>query len=271
MISNMITADIYDILQRVRDKKPLVHHITNWVTIYDCANIVKVLGASPVMAHAPEEVEEMAGISSSLVLNIGTLTAELVGSMKKAARRANSENIPVILDVCGAGATKFRDQKCMELLGDVRIDIIKGNQSEIARIYGKDVKTRGVDAGSISLDLACLAKGLALKENCCVAITGEKDFVSDGKTVYVIENGTPKMAEIVGTGCMSTSVVGTFAAVEKDYALASAAGLCVFEIACELAARKSRGHGHFKERIFDLVPKVSKQLINKYAKVKRLK
>jgi hydroxyethylthiazole kinase len=111
----------YDLLDRVRQQKPVVHHLTNWVTIYDCAQVVKTLGASPVMAHAREEVAEMAQIASALVLNIGTLTVDLVEAMKLAAQSANKKGIPVVLDVCGAGATALRDRKCLELLKEVKI------------------------------------------------------------------------------------------------------------------------------------------------------
>jgi hydroxyethylthiazole kinase len=259
---------IFDILKKVREQKPLIHHLTNWVTIYDCANIVKVLGGSPVMAHAPEEVEEMTAISSCVVLNIGTLTSELVESMKMSARAANKKGIPVVLDVCGAGATKFRDQKCLELLETTKIDIIKGNQSEIARIAGQNTRTKGVDSGQVAMDMPALAKNLALQRKCSVVVTGPGDIVTDGKITYVVENGIPLMADIVGTGCMSTSVVGAFAAVKKDLALASAAGLCVFEIACELAEKESSGPGGFKEKIFDMVPKINEKIIETMAKVK---
>ena len=115
----------------------MVHHLTNWVTIYDCAQVVKTLGASPVMAHAVEEVAEMTQIASALVLNIGTLTVDFVEAMKVAARSANKKGIPVILDVCGAGATGLRDRKCLELLNDARIDVVKGNASEVARVAGQ--------------------------------------------------------------------------------------------------------------------------------------
>src|SRR5512137_1678888 len=112
----------YDLLERVRQQQPLVHHLTNWVTIYDCAQVVKTLGASPVMAHAPEEVEEMVGIAGALVLNIGTLTVDFVESMVIAARAANSRKVPVVLDVCGAGATRLRNQACAQLLDGTTID-----------------------------------------------------------------------------------------------------------------------------------------------------
>ena len=139
--------DVYSFLEAVREKNPVVHHLTNWVTIYDCAQVVKSFGASPVMAHAAEEVADMTGLASALVLNIGTLTTDFIESMKIAARAANTRNIPVVLDVCGAGATPFRDRKCLELLDDAHISIIKGNSSEIARIAGLDVCTRGLTPG----------------------------------------------------------------------------------------------------------------------------
>lgn len=239
------------VLEMVRARKPVVHHLTNWVTIYDCANVVKTLGASPVMAHAPEEAGQMALIASSLVLNIGTLTSDFVEAMKIAAKSANKKGIPVVLDVCGAGATAFRDRKCAELLTAARIDIIKGNASEIARIAGADVHTRGVDAADVAGDLRRLAARLAAARGCTVVVTGKEDIVTDGKREYLVRNGHPLMAAIVGTGCMAASVIGSFAAVEKDLARAGAAGLACFGIAAQLAARKARGTGSFKEALFD--------------------
>jgi hydroxyethylthiazole kinase len=241
----------YDLLERVRQEKPLVHHLTNWVTIYDCAQVVKTLGASPVMAHAVEEVAEMTQIASALVLNIGTLTVEFVEAMKVAAKSANRKGIPVVLDVCGAGATGLRDRKCLELLNEANIDIIKGNASEVARVGGETVKTRGVDATEVGGDLALLAQRLAIQRKATVVVTGQVDIVTDGTRTYRIANGHPMMARVVGTGCMAASVVGAFAAVERDLALAAAGGLAVFGIAAELAAEGSPGPATFKERLFD--------------------
>ncbi|MDD5236806.1 MAG: hydroxyethylthiazole kinase, partial [Candidatus Omnitrophica bacterium] len=141
-----IKLDVYRLLEKIKAAKPVVHHLTNWVTIYDCANIVKVLGGSPIMAHAKEEAAEMAAIASSLVLNIGTLTPGLVEAMKRAGKSANAKGIPVILDACGTGSTQLRDKKSAQLLNRVKISIIKGNASELARVSGEDVKTRGVDS-----------------------------------------------------------------------------------------------------------------------------
>ena len=198
--------DVFGLLTKVRTIKPVIHHLTNWVTIYDCANVVKVLGASPVMAHAPEEVADMAQLAGALVLNIGTLTVPMVEAMKKAATSANAKGIPVVLDVCGAGATALRDQKSLELLTEVRIDIIKGNASEVARVSGEAVRTKGVDAAEVALDLTQVARSLAKSRQATVVITGETDIVADSDRLYLVKNGHPFMGssqyvEPVGTAC----------------------------------------------------------------------
>lgn len=259
--------DIYGILEKVRTQKPLVHHLTNWVTIYDCANIVKVLGASPVMAHAKEESGDMAKLGSSLVLNIGTLTPDFIESMKVAAKSANKKGIPVILDVCGAGATPFRDEKSFELLDGVRIDVIKGNASEIARIAGENVQTKGVDSVDVEKDLIDIARQLAKKRNATVVITGKEDIVADKDRHYIVKNGHELMAHVVGTGCMASSVIGTFCAVEKDLAKASAAALACFGIAGELAAKESKGPGSFKESLYDNIYRLDKDTIEKMQRI----
>lgn len=259
--------DAYRLLEKIRETKPVVHHLTNWVTIYDCANIVKVLGGSPVMAHAKEEVAEMARIAQSLVLNIGTLTPEFVQAMKIAAKSANEKGIPVVLDACGAGATRLRDKKCFELLSEAKIDIIKGNASEIARLSGEPVKTKGVDAGRVSKNMAPIARELARRRKCIVVVTGKQDIVTDGKKLYIIKNGHPMMTHVVGTGCMAASVIGAFAAVEKDLVYAASCALTCFEIAAECAARLSAGPGSFKERLFDCAFSLDRRTIERMQKV----
>lgn len=239
------------ILQKVRNQKPLVHHITNWVTIYDCANIVKVFGASPVMAHAKEEVEDMVKLASALVLNIGTLTADLVESMILAARAANKKKIPIVLDVCGAGATAFRDHAVGTILDSSQISIIKGNASEIARTAGANIQTKGVDSTDVKQNMMTLAQTLAKRWKAVVVVTGQEDIVTDSTRVHRVKNGTEIMSQIVGTGCMATAVIGTFAAVHDDLVEAAAAGLCCYEIAAELAGKSTKGPGTFKERLFD--------------------
>ena len=257
----------YDLLARVRQQKPIVHHLTNWVTIYDCAQVIKTLGASPVMAHAPQEVAEMAQIASALVLNIGTLTVDLVEAMKLAAHSANQKGIPVILDVCGAGATALRDQKCQELLREVRINVIKGNASEVARVSGEAVKTRGVDATEVGGDLVLLAQKLAEHRTATVVITGKADIVTDGKTTYLIKNGHPMMTQVVGTGCMAASVIGAFAAVESDLGLAAACALACYEIAAEVAAEKAAGPASFKQGLFDCLYGLDRETVERMQRI----
>jgi hydroxyethylthiazole kinase len=243
---------VYSFLHAVREKRPLVHHITNWVTIFDCAQIVKSFGASPVMAHAPEEAAAMTGIASSLVLNIGTLTSEVVESMKISAAAANQKGIPVVFDVCGAGATRFRDDKAMEIIEASHIAVIKGNRSEIARIAGQAVETKGVDAGRVSADLRELARALSAKRSCTVVITGAEDIVAGNGKLFLVRNGHPMMANLVGTGCMAASVIGTFVgATPEQIPEAAAAGLACYEIAAELAVKESGGPSSLRQQLFD--------------------
>lgn len=262
---------IYKILEKVRKEKPLIHHITNWVTIYDCANITRVFGAFPVMAHAKEESGDMSKIASALVLNIGTPNPELIESMILAGKSANKKGIPVVLDAVGVGATTFRDEKTFELLEKIKVNIIKGNASEIARVAGKVVVTKGVESTQVKDNLILLTKKLANERKNTIVITGEDDIVTDGKRVFLVRNGHKMMGNIVGTGCMAASVIGCFAAVEKDYTLASTAALSCFGIAGELAAIKSNGPGSFKERFYDEVFNLNSKIIKRMIKVEEFK
>jgi hydroxyethylthiazole kinase len=257
----------YQLLEKVRQQMPVVHHITNWVTIYDCAQVVKTLGASPVMAHAREEVSEMSTIASALVLNIGTLTVELVEAMKLAAKTANERKIPVVLDACGAGATRLRDQKCLELLEQIRIDVLKGNASEIARLAGQQVATRGVDATDVAGDLGVLAAQLARQRNLTVVITGKIDVVSNGTQTWFVRNGDPMMGRVVGTGCMAASVIGAFAAVGEDLAYAAASALSCYGIAGELAAEKAAGPASFKTKLIDCLYHLDRATVERMQKI----
>lgn len=260
--------EVYPYLQAVREKRPLVHHLTNWVTIYDCAQVVKSLGASPVMAHAPEEAADMCGLASALVLNIGTLTADLIAGMKQAATAANGRGVPVVLDVCGAGATPFRDRKCFELLEDADIGVIKGNASEMARIAGMNVRTRGVDAGEVESDLGEIACALARTRDCTVVVTGREDIVADAGRLFLVGNGHELMTRVVGTGCMAASVIGAFAGASSlDVTAAAAAGLSCYGIAAELAAAKAAGPASFKLLLLDYLSTLSREEVESMQKV----
>ncbi|MFC1539682.1 hydroxyethylthiazole kinase [Candidatus Latescibacterota bacterium] len=258
---------MYEILEKIKKEKPLIHHITNWVTIYDCANMTRAFGALPVMAHASEESGDMTGIASALVLNIGTLTPELIESMIIAGKTANRRNIPVVLDAVGVGATPLRDTKVFELLDNMHIDIIKGNASEIARIAGEDVKTKGVESTDVDTDLVLLAKKLAASRNAVVVITGNEDIAANAEKAYIVKNGHEMMGSVVGTGCMAASVIGAFAAVEKDYALAASSALACYGIAGELAAVHAKGPGSFKMNLYDEVYNLDKEKIERLVNI----
>ncbi|MBD3388019.1 MAG: hydroxyethylthiazole kinase [Candidatus Altiarchaeales archaeon] len=245
--------DAYGILEKVREEKPLVHHLTNWVTIYDCANITRAFGALPVMAHAAEEVEEMVGIAGALVLNIGTLTPELVDSMIKAGKAANRKGIPVVLDAVGVGATRLRTDSALKILEEVKVTVLKGNYGEVGVLAGAEAEVKGVESMGVEGDPVELARGLAGQLGLTVAMTGKQDIISDGTTTYLVDNGTEMMGSIVGTGCMAASVIGAFTAVEKDAPKAAAAALSCYGIAGELASKDSRGPGTYKERFYDEV------------------
>ena len=254
-------------LKTIRETKPLIHHITNWVTIYDCANITRVFGALPVMAHAPEECADMTGISSALVLNIGTLTSELIEAMLLSAAAANEKGIPVVLDAVGVGATKFRDEMAAKLLDSVHIDIIKGNYSEIAKLAGEVAETKGVEATAINADPEKLAKEFAKTRSSVVVMTGKEDIISDGERIFIIKNGHEKMGSIVGTGCMAASVIGSFTSVNPNYCEAAKDALVYFGVAGELAAEKSRGPGSFKVNLYDEVFDLTDEKAESMAKV----
>lgn len=253
-------------LKKIKETRPLIHHITNWVTIYDCANITRTFGALPVMAHAPEECADMTRISSALVLNIGTLTNELIDAMILSAKAANEKKIPVVLDAVGVGATKFRDYMAAKIIDSVHVDIIKGNYSEIAKLAGEKAQTKGVEATSINADPRQIARELATSKSCTIVMTGKEDMISNGKKTFVVRNGHELMGSIVGTGCMAASVIGSFAAVNPDHCDAAKDALCYFGIAGELAAEVSRGPGSFKvnlyDEIFDLSDEKAEKMMN---------
>jgi len=257
----------YAILKKVREEKPLIHHITNWVTIYDCASIVRAFGALPVMAHAAEEVEEMASIASALVLNIGTLTPTLVESMLRAGKAANKKKIPVILDAVGVGATKLRTESALRIIREVKLAVIKGNSAEIGVLAGVKASVRGVEAAGLQGNPIEVALRLAHKTHTTVALTGKQDVITDGKKTMLCNNGHAMMGCLVGTGCMAASVIAAFCAVEGDPVKASTAALSCFGIAGELAARKARGPGTFKERLYDSVYNLDEKTVRRMQNV----
>ena len=241
-----------DTLRRLRETRPLVHQITNYVVMNETANATLAIGALPVMAHAPEEVEEMVGLAGALVLNIGTLSSSWIDAMLLAGRAANVAGVPVVLDPVGVGATRYRTDTAKRILDEVDVAVLRGNAGEIATLAGVDAEVRGVESIGAAGPAAEVARGAASTLGVVAAVTGSVDHVSNGTRVVAVENGHPLLASITGTGCMSTAITGAFLAVRADEPLAAAAeALAAFGVAGENAAPGAKGPGSFHVNLYD--------------------
>ncbi|WP_461865961.1 hydroxyethylthiazole kinase [Thermococcus sp.] len=259
-------------LEKLRKRRPLVHNITNFVVMNTTANALLAIGASPVMAHAEEELEEMIKIADAVVINIGTLDRQWISSMEKAVKIAGELEKPIVLDPVGAGATILRTKTALKLLESGNVSILRGNFGEISALLGEHGKTRGVD--SITYEGGA-AKRLALRAaeefGLVVAVTGETDYVSNGKRIYAIENGTPMLGRVTGTGCMVTAITGAFVAVDVEKPLmAAVSALVVFGIAAEKANEEAEYPGSFHVKLYDWLYRIDGELINKRAKVRKV-
>jgi hydroxyethylthiazole kinase len=238
-------------LQRMRDKAPLVHNITNYVVMNSTANALLAAGASPVMAHAPEEVADMVGVASALVLNIGTLSTPWIEAMLIAGRAANAKGIPVVLDPVGCGATPFRTETAERLLRELEITVLRGNASEVLSCTSCSGRTRGVDSTISSLEIMEDARETARKLGCVVAVTGKVDVVTDGALTLLVSNGHPMLSRITGTGCAATAMIGAFCGAGDDPVSDAASALAFFGFAGERAAARSAGPGSFWVAMLD--------------------
>jgi len=261
-----------DLLEKVRAANPLVHNMTNVVVTNFTANGLYALGASPIMAYAKEEVADIARIAGAVVLNIGTLNETDVAAMKLAGASANEQGVPVLLDPVGAGATAYRTRTARELLERVRISVVRGNAGEIANVIGREWAIRGVDSGSGEGSTADLAQAAAKQLGSVVVITGKTDVVSDGASTYAVHNGDAMLTRVTGTGCLLTSVIGAFAAVEADAVRASVAALAVYGVAAELAAEftAGKGPGSFQIEFLNRLALVSAGDIERLGRIERL-
>lgn len=259
-------------LDKVREVSPLVHNMTNVVVTNFTANGLYALGASPVMAYAKEEVADMAKIAGAVMLNIGTLNETEVNAMIIAGKSANANNVPVIFDPVGAGATPYRTAVAQKIVSEVKVSIIRGNAAEVANVIGESLAVKGVDGGEVSGNIVTLAQRAANKLGTVVVITGKDDVVTDGKVTYVIHNGHPILTKVTGTGCLLSSVVGAFGAVEKDLVLAATSALVSYEVAAEIAAemKGQEGPGSFQIEFLNQLAKVSAEEIMKYGVVEKL-
>jgi hydroxyethylthiazole kinase len=255
-------------LAAIRERKPLVHQITNYVVMNETANATLALGALPVMAHAREEVEEMAALAAALVLNIGTLSPAWVEAMVAAGQAANEAGVPVVLDPVGAGATSYRTETAQRILDEVEVAVVRGNTAEIATLAGREAEIRGVESIGVGDSAAELAAAAARKLSTVVAVTGATDHVSDGPQTVAVANGDPLLAAITGSGCMSTAITGCFLAVRSEAPLAAAAeALVAFGVAGENAAREAKGPGSFHAALYDALYALDPATLDERARV----
>lgn len=260
------------ILGRLQKKRPLIHNITNYVTANDCANILLAVGASPVMADDPEETAEIAGLSDGLVLNMGTPSERKLDAMKAAGKSANRKGIPVIFDPVGAGTSRLRRKIAEQLLREVRVDMIRGNLSEISFLAGMGSREKGVDVSAEDLltDPLQAAGEAAVRLGCTVVVTGTADVATDGHRILCIHNGTPLLSRVTGTGCMSSSLAGAFAAADPENLLdAAAAAAAAMGIAGELAQEQAGhlGYGSFHMALLDAVGRLDEKTIRERARI----
>ena len=261
------------ILDNVNTKMPLVHCITNYVTVNDVANILLACGGSPIMADDEKEVEDITSICNALVINIGTLNERTIKSMVKAGKKANELSHIVVLDPVGAGASALRTSSTFELLDKVKFSVIRGNISEIKTVALGSGTTKGVDADvsdavtEENLDEAiAFAKNLSTRTGAVIAITGAIDIVADSKSAYIIRNGNAMMSKITGSGCMLTGVIAAYCAANPEQLLdATAAAVCAMGLSGELAYDKliknDGGTSTYRSYIIDAISKMNADIL----------
>ena len=271
-----------EILDMVRRQTPVVHSITNYVTVNDCANMILAAGGSPIMADDAAEVEQIVALSSALVLNIGTLNARTVESMLAAGKRANALNIPVVLDPVGAGASDLRNETLRRLLQEVRFAVIKGNSSEIRFLAGEKATARGVDADQGALvsednlaPAARMAADLSAATGAVVIVSGRIDIVAHAQKAWAVSNGDPLMTRITGSGCMTAVVVGCcVAAAPAELPQACLCAVCAMGVAGEIASENMAavggGTGTYRTMLLDAMSTLDGPAITCRANVKHI-
>jgi hydroxyethylthiazole kinase len=258
-------------LRELRERKPLVHQITNYVVMNETANATLAIGALPVMAHAQEEVEEMVGLASALVLNIGTLSKHWIEAMLLAGRVASERGIPVVLDPVGAGATAFRTETARRILDEVGVMVLRGNAGEVATLVGADAEVRGVESMAAGLEPAQLAQEAGQQLGLVASVTGPVDHVSDGDRTLAVANGHPLLASVTGTGCISSALTGCFVAAKPDEPLEAAAeALAALGVAAEDAAAGAEGPGTFHARLYDALAALDPDTLDGRARISEL-
>ena len=243
--------DIEKTLNNIRIKSPLVHNITNYVVMNSTANALLAIGASPVMAHATQETEDIVTISSSLVINMGTLSEEWVDSMLLAAKKAKEINTPFVFDPVGVGASKYRTQTALKIIETATPNVIRGNASEIMVLAQQAINSKGVDSTMQSEDAVSGAIELSKKLNNTVVVSGKVDYIITGDKISTISNGSDFMPKVTGMGCSATSIIGACIAVESDIHVACTSAMAIMGIAGDMAAELSKGPGSFQVNFLD--------------------
>lgn len=260
---------VVELTKMVREKSPLVHNITNYVVMNNSANALLSIGASPIMSHALEEIEEMVSICSALVLNVGTLDRFSVEAMLLAQKKANEIGKPVVLDPVGAGATSYRNQVLSQLVNDLaKVDFIRGNGSEIAALSGVAITSRGVDSTVKSTAIVDVARELSIKTGAVVCVSGATDVVVFGDKVCFIANGSPLMEKVTGLGCSATAILGAFAALGEDKFESAVAATSLIAICGEIAASKCEGPGTLQLHLLDKLYNITENEILSLIKLK---
>ncbi len=254
---NQLAAD----LEALRQKAPLVHNITNYVAMNFNANVLLAIGASPVMAHAVEEMSDMTAIAGALVINIGTLDSQWVEGMRAAGVAMRELGRPIILDPVGAGATPYRTAICHELIELCRPTIIRGNGSEIMALVDSAVVSKGVDSSASSTTALDAAKHLARTTGAVVVISGETDYITDGERVETIQNGSTMMTKVTAMGCSATAVVGAFAAINESPFDAALHAMALMGVAGERAAAKSAAPASLQVNFIDELYMITPQTL----------
>lgn len=270
MATSSAPGMLWQDIQRIRAEAPLIHNITNYVVMNTTANALLAIGASPVMAHAIEEVEEMACMARALVINLGTLSTAWIDAMIKAGQAANQHKIPIILDPVGSGATRMRTDTAKRLLLDAPPTIIRANASEIRSLILAEQRTKGVDSRHSSEETLEAARSLSKKNHCIVSVSGTTDLIVAGDSIIRVSNGHPMMPRVTGLGCTATALTGAFAAVNPSPFQAAAHAMALMGIAGEMAAERSSGPGSLQVNFLDTLSLIRESDIERRLKMEVL-
>lgn len=266
-----LIEDLCEAIVNLRDKKPLIEQVTNYVTINDCANVTLAIGASPVMGDGFEEVDQMTMISDALVINYGVINGASLKTMIKAGKTANKHNIGIVLDPVGVGATQFRNEAIVDLLTQVHPTIIKGNASEIMSLSGMNTKSKGVDSSADSLEAIDAALKVARDYRCVCAVTGRIDIITDGRYIVKIYNESDLLSYITGTGCMITSLAASFLGGGASPLVSAVGGILAMSIAGEEAAirenEENNGIASYREDVMNNIYKFNQYSIRDLANI----